>query len=328
MAMMNEASISTLPTREEIASARALVDPVVPPTPALSWPLLNERVGATTWIKHDNHTAVGSFKIRGAVVYIENLVRREPGVRGVIAATRGNFGQSIAFAARRHGLKAVIVIPHGNSVEKNLAMRALGAELIEHGSDFQEALDHSRGLASRIGLHWMPSYHRDLVAGVAVSAMDFLSQRPEMERVYVPIGMGTGVCAMIAARDALGHKASVIGVAAQRAPAIALSFKARCPVPHPSTTRIADGMACSTPNGEALRHMLAGVERIVTVDDPEIEAAQRAYFKDTHNVAEGAAGAGLAAILLERSEFPGGSVGTVFTGGNIDADAFLRVLSA
>jgi threonine dehydratase len=325
---MSGSANASLPTLEEITAMQAVVDAVVPPTPSLSWPLLNERLGATVWIKHDNHTAIGSFKIRGAVAYMDRLVGREPKVRGVIAATRGNFGQAVAFAARRHGLKAVIVIPHGNSIEKNLAMKALGAELIEHGTDFQAALDYSRELADQIGFHWISSYNRDLVLGSAVSAFEFLSERTELERVYVPIGMGTGICGMIAARDALRHKAAVIGVAAEGAPAIALSFEARKVVPHACSTRIADGLACSTPVTEALENILRGAERIVRVSDAEIEAAQREYFKDTHNVSEGAAGAGLAALFKERPSLAGRTVGTVFTGGNIDASTFLRVLSA
>lgn len=320
--------MSPLPTRAEIEAAAATLNALVPPTPAYSWPLLNERAGCELWVKHENHTGIGSFKLRGAVLYVARLVEREPGVRGVIAATRGNYGQSVAFAARRHNLTATIVVPRGNSTEKNRAMRALGAELIEQGDDFQAALDHAAELAARRQLHYMPSYHPDLVLGNAVSALAFLGSVPALERVYVPIGLGSGICAVMAARDALRLKTRVIGIAAERAPGIALSFEARKLIAHPVSTRIADGMACSTPNPDALAHILRGTERIVRVSDDEVEAAMRAYFTDTHNVAEGAAGSGLAAVLQERATLAGRRVGVVFTGGNVDAAIFTRVLAA
>jgi threonine dehydratase len=317
-----------LPTLDEIEAIAPAIDAVVPPTPAYDWPLLSGRVGGSLWVKHENHTAVGAFKIRGALAYISRLRERDSGAKGVIAATRGNYGQAIAFAARRSGLSATVVVPFGNSPEKNRAMRALGADLIEHGADFQEAFVRSEELAPRMGLHWVPSYHWDLVLGNAVSFLAFLRQAPPLARVYVPIGLGTGICAMIAARDALGLGTRIVGVAADRAPGIALSFEARRLIAHASSTRIADGLACSTPVAEALEHILIGAERIVRVSDDEIEAAQRAYFSDTHNVAEGAAGAALAAILKDGGAAKGGPIGVVFTGGNIDADSFQRVLAS
>lgn len=320
--------MKSLPSLEEIESVADSINALVPPTPAFDWPLLSARAGGPLWVKHENHTAIGSFKIRGALTYTARVLARDPDVRGLIAATRGNFGQAVAYAARLHGLSTTVVVPHGNSTEKNLAMRALGAELIEHGEDFQAALVHSEELAARRRLHWVPSYHRDLVLGNAVSLLAFLRQVPALARIYVPIGMGTGICAMIAARDALELPTRIIGVAADRAPAIALSYEARKVVPHPSSTRIADGMACSTPSAEALSHILKGVDRIVKVTDDEIESAQRAYFSDTHNLAEGAAGAGLAAVLKDRGTTPVEPAGVIFTGGNIDAAAFSRVLAS
>jgi threonine dehydratase len=317
-----------LPTLAEIDSISSAVDAVVPPTPQYSWPLLNERAGCELWVRHENHTAVGSFKIRGSLAYVGRLVARDPRVRGIVAATRGNFGQSLAFAASRHGLTATIVVPHGNSVEKNRAMRALGAELVVHGADFQEALVHSEALAAELGLHWVPSFHRDLVLGNAVSMLSFLRTAPSLDCVYFPVGMGTGVCALVAARDALGLATRIVGVVSEKAPATALSFESRKVVVHAADTRIADGLACSTPYPEALQAILAGVERIVSVTDDEVEAAMRAYFSDTHNVAEGAAGAGLAAVLKESRRVAGRRVGTVFTGGNVDAGAFSRVLGS
>jgi threonine dehydratase len=315
-----------LPSLEEIESIAPAIDALVPPTPQFSWPLLNARAGCELWVKHENHTAIGSFKIRGAVNYMSRLVEREPRVRGIIGATRGNFGQALAFAASRLGLASTIVVPHGNSVEKNRAMRGLGAELIEHGGDFQEALVHSERLARERRLHWVPAFHRDLAWGNAVSMLRFLRAAPALDLAYMPIGMGTGVCALVAARDALGLPTRIVGVASGQAPAIALSFEARRLVSHPAATRIADGMACSTPSPDALGFILGGVERIVTVSDDEAEAAMRAWFSDTHNAAEGAAGAGLAAVLREGGAVSGRRVGLVLTGGNVDAGAFSRVL--
>jgi threonine dehydratase len=315
-----------LPTLAEIESIAAGIDAVVPPTPQFSWPLLNARAGCGLWVKHENHTAIGSFKIRGALNYVDRLVEREPGVRGIVGATRGNFGQALAFAASRRGLASTIFVPHGNSVEKNRAMRALGAELIEHGDDFQAALVHSEGLAKDRKWHWVPAFHRDLVWGNAVSMLRFLRSAPALELAYMPIGMGTGICALIAARDALGLPTRIVGVASVEAPAIGLSFKARRVVAHPAATRIADGMACRTPSAEALGIILGGAERIAAVSDDEAEAAMRAYFSDTHNVAEGAAGTALAAVLRDSGDVSGKRVGVVLTGGNVDAAAFCRVL--
>jgi threonine dehydratase len=317
----------SLPTRAEIESLAAAINEVVPPTPQFTWPLLNARTGCELWVKHENHTPVGSFKIRGALAYMARLREREPDCRGVIAATRGNHGQAVAFAARRHELTATVVVPRGNSSEKNGAMRALGADLVEHGDDFQSALDHSKQLATARQLHAVPSFHYDLVAGNAVSALTFLQSTPPLDVVYVPIGLGSGICAMMAARDALGLSTRIVGVASDRAPGIALSFEARRLIPHPVSTRIADGLACSTPHPEALESILRGTDRVVRVTDEEVEDAMRAYFSDTHNVAEGACGAGLAAILREREALAGKRVGVVFTGGNVDTNVFARVLA-
>jgi threonine dehydratase len=319
---------SQLPTRGEIEALAPAINSIVPPTPQYSWPLLNARVGCELWVKHENHTAVGSFKIRGALVYVARLREREPECRGVIAATRGNHGQAVAFAAQQNGLSATIVVPHGNSAEKNRAMRALGAELIEEGDDFQAALEHSKHVAAVRKLHPVPSFHPDLVAGNAVSAWEFLKAAPALNAVYVPIGLGSGICAMMAARDALRLPTRIIGVASEGAPGIALSFEARRIVTHPVSTRIADGLACSTPHPDALEHILRGVERVVRVSDEEIEAGIRGYFSDTHNVAEGSAGAGLAAVWREREIIAGKKIGVVLTGGNVDTAVFARVLLA
>jgi threonine dehydratase len=316
-----------LPTRAEIEAAAKIVNAVIPPTPQYNWPLLNERAGCEVWVKHENHTPIAAFKIRGGFYYVSRLMEREPNLGGVVLATRGNHGQAIAFAARHFAIRATIVVPQGNSVEKNRAMRALGAELIEHGADFQAALEHSMKLARERGLHWVPSFHRDLVCGNAVSTLNFLQNTPPLARVYVPIGLGSGICAMLAAKKAVRSSMEIIGVASEAAPAIARSFAARHLVTRPATTRIADGLACSTPNSEALEHILAGVERVITVTDDEVESAMRAYFTDTHNVVEGAAAAALAGLLKEERINAGSRVGVVCTGGNVDRQVFARILS-
>lgn len=318
----------SLPTLAEIEAAAVHVNALVPATPQFTWPLLNARAGCELWVKHENHTAIGSFKIRGAVHYFAQLRTREPHLRGVVAATRGNYGQAIAFAARLNGLTATIVVPHGNSPAKNRAMRALGAELVEAGDDFQAAILHAQQLAAERGLHCAPAFHRDLVCGIAVSYLDFLRRAPALDVVYVPVGLGSGACAMIAARDALGLKTKIVGVVSARAPAYALSFETHRVTTQPAATRIADGVAVSTPNPDALAWLLAGLDRVIRVSDEEAEAALRLYFTDTHNVAEGAAALALAAALQERASLAGRRVGLAFTGGNIDAAVFARVLSA
>ncbi|MGH7004728.1 MAG: threonine dehydratase [Alphaproteobacteria bacterium] len=309
-----------------LQDAATLVHRTVAPTPQHCWPLLSARLGTEVWVKHENHTAAGAFKLRGGLVYIDRLKRREPGVTGVVAATRGNHGQSVAFAARRAGINAVIVVPHGNSREKNAAMKAFGAELIEHGHDFQVALEHARGIAEERRLHLLPSFHDDLVEGVASYSLEFLSAVSALDAVYVPIGLGSGICGMIAARDALGLDMEVIGVVAENAATYALSFKARTPVPTNSADTIADGMACRVPVPEAVKRINAGAARIVEVTEAEIKAAMRHYFTDTHNIAEGAGAAPLAAALKERARLAGKKVGLVLTGGNVDRDVFAVVL--
>lgn len=314
-------------SRAALEDAAALVHKTIAPTPQHGWPLLSARVGAEVWVKHENHTALGAFKVRGGLCYVDELKRRKPGVAGVIAATRGNHGQSVAFAARRAGLKAVVVVPHGNSREKNAAMKALGAELIEHGHDFQAAYEHAQALAAERRLHPFPSFHDTLIKGVASYSMEFLAAVPDLDTVYVPIGLGSGICGMIAARDALGCKTEVVGVVSENAATYALSFKAGKPVPTNSADTMADGMACRVPVPEAVARINRGAARIVEVSDAEIEAAMRHYFTDTHNVAEGAGAAPLAAALKERAKLASKKIGLVLSGGNVDREIYSRVLT-
>ncbi len=298
----------------------------MPPTPQRVWPLLAGRAGAELWIKHENHTPIGSFKARSGLAYVARLRREDPSARGLVAATRGNFGQSVAFAGRRHGLRSVMVVPSGNSAEKNAAMKALGAELVEHGADFQDAYEYAQRLSGEQGLHMVRSFGRELWLGTASYGLELLRAVADLEAIYVPIGQGSGICGVIAARDALGSKARVVGVAAANAAAYALSFAAGRAVSTDSANTIADGMACRVPDPEALAIIQRGADRVVTVSDEEIRAAMRYYFTDTHNVAEGAGAAALAAVLQERNAVRGRKVAAVLTGGNVDAPVYREVL--
>jgi len=314
-------------TRADLDDAAALVGAVVPPTPQRRWPLLERRSGCEVWVKHENHAPTGAFKVRGGLVYVQGLRRRAPDVRGVLAATRGNHGQSVAFAATRAGLEAVVVVPHGNSTEKNAAMRAFGAELIEHGQDFQEASEFAAELAAKRGLHFISSFAEDLVRGVATYALELFLGAPDLDAVYVPVGMGSGICGVIAARDALKLRTRVIGVVSEALPSYQHSFAAGRPMPTPPAPTIADGLACRVPNPDAVAVICAGAERVVAVSEPAIRAAMRAYFTDTHNVVEGAGAAPLAALLAEGDRMRGRRVAVVASGGNVDASVFRAVLA-
>jgi threonine dehydratase len=275
-------------------------------------------------VKHENHTPIGAFKVRGGLVYHDRLKREQPKVPGIISATRGNHGQSLAFAAGRAGVPATIYVPHGNSIEKNRAMRAFGAELVEHGEDFQAAREESARHAARAGLHMVPSFHRDLVLGVATYALEFLRAAPDLDVIYVPIGQGSGVCGCILARDLLGRNTEIVGVQSTEAPSYALSFAAGGLVTTETSNTHADGMATRIPDEEALAIIRKGASRIVQVTDDEVGAAIRAYWTDTHNLAEGAGAAALAAALKEKSKLQGRRVGLILSGGNIDFDLFQR----
>ena len=312
---------------DEIMAAGEVIYRHMGPTPEYRWPLICERAGTEVWVKHENHTPIGAFKLRGGLVYIDDLMKRAPDTRGVVAATRGNHGQSVAFAARGAGIEAVVVAPQGNSIEKNQAMRAFGAELIEHGRDFNAALDHAVELAETRGLHLFPSYHPALVHGVATYSLELLRAVPDLDTVYVPIGLGSGIAGVIAARDALGLKTRVVGVVAEQAASYALSFEAGRPIPTDSADTLADGMAVRIPNPDALETILKGAERVVAVSEDQIEAAMRAYFADTHNLAEGAGAAPLAALLKERHAMAGKKVGLVLSGGNVDTEVYRTILA-
>jgi threonine dehydratase len=317
-------------TNDEVEAALRTVREAVPATPQYAWPLLARRLGMTVWVKHENHTPAGAFKVRGGLTYFERLARTGGAARGVISATRGNHGQSVGFAARKWGLPATIVVPHGNSLEKNAAMRALGVELIEHGEDFQASREHAKRLAERDGLHMVPSFHRDLVRGVMTYWMEFFSsfaRGEEPEVVFVPIGQGSGFCSAAAARAHSGARSRLVGVVSAHATTYLDSFRARRIVEAPVTTRLADGMACRIADQEALDIVLAEADDVVAVTDDEVAEAMRVLFADTHNVAEGAGAAALAAAMQQRERWRARRVGVPLTGGNVDTDVFASVLS-
>ncbi|MEZ0306347.1 MAG: threonine dehydratase [Ramlibacter sp.] len=317
--------------RDEIEAAQKTVYAVMPPTPQYAWPLLRDRLGMKVWVKHENHTPAGAFKVRGGLTYFSALSQASKGeTTGVITATRGNHGQSVGFGARKHGMTATIVVPHGNSVEKNAAMRALGTTLIEYGDDFQAAREHAIALAAERKLHMVPSFHRDLIKGVMTYWLEFFQSLPrgeEPEVVFVPIGQGSGFCAAAAARAITGAKSKLIGVVSAHATTYLDSFRAKRVVEAPVTTLLADGMACRIADEEALEVVLRDAEDVITVTDEEVAQAMRVLFADTHNVAEGAGAAGLAAAMQQRSRWQGRTVGVALTGGNVDSAVFARVLS-
>jgi threonine dehydratase len=317
-----------MPTLSELEAAASIVYQSMPATPQQRWPLLDRRCGAEVWVKHENHTPVGAFKVRGGLVYVDDLFRSQPGVAGIVAATRGNHGQSVAFAAGRYGRAVAVVAPFGNSVEKNRAMRALGAELIERGHDFQAALEAAADITEERGWHFMPSFHQLLVQGVSSYSLELLRAVPDLETLYVPIGLGSGICGAIAVRDALNLRTRIVGVVSTAAPAYARSLEAGRVISHEVTTRIADGIACRTPVAEALEIIRRGAERIVLVSDEEVEEAMRAIYEDTHNVAEGAGASALAALLQERHRMAGRAVGFVLTGANVDSRLFAPILQS
>ena len=316
-----------LPSLADIEAAATVVYRDFPPTPQYRWGLLSERLGTECWLKHENHTPVGAFKIRGGLTYFDQLARRGPLPSEVISATRGNHGQSMGWAARRHGVACTIVVPRGNSLEKNAAMRALGVTLVEHGDDFQEAREHALHLAQERGAHMVPSFHPDLLRGVATYWWEFLRAVPQLDVVYVPIGQGSGACSAMAAKRALGHGVRIVGVVSRHATTYADSIAAGRVIEAPVTTQLADGMACRVADQAALDILIPHLDHVVQVSDAEVAAAMRALFTDTHNVAEGAGAAALAAALQERESLRGLCVGLALTGGNVDAPVFSEVLS-
>jgi len=313
-------------SKRELEDATRLVHEVVPPTPQYIWPQICNQAATTVWVKHENHTPTGAFKIRGGITFIDWLKRTEPETRGIITATRGNHGQSQALAATNAGLQATIVVPHGNSVEKNAAMCAFGGSLIEFGEDFDAARAEAERLSGEDDLFMVPPFHKELVRGVATYACELFGALPDLDTVYVPVGCGSGICGVIAARDAMGRKTRIVGVVSEHAQTAKLSFESGSLVETESAQTFADGMAVRIPVKEALEIYSRGADRIVSVSDDEVAEAMRIYFRHTHNVVEGAGAAPLAAILQERDGLDNKTVAAVVTGGNVDSDVFAAVL--
>lgn len=313
-------------TYDDIEQAARQVYQVMPATAQYAWPLLAERLGCTVWIKHENHTPTGAFKVRGGITFMQWLKREHPHVNGIVTATRGNHGQSLALAASAAGLRALIVVPEGNSIEKNKAMRGFGGEVVEYGRDFDEAREEAARLAQTHGLYLVPPFHPELVKGVATYALELFKAAPDLHTVYVPIGCGSGICAVIAARDALGLQSQIVGVVSTEAMAAKRSFEAAEIHETPSANTFADGLAVRKPIPEAFAIYSAGAARIVAVNDEEIAEAMRVYYTDTHNLAEGAGAAALAALIQERAEMEGKKVGVILSGGNVDRSVYARVI--
>ncbi|TFH79431.1 MULTISPECIES: threonine dehydratase [Pseudomonas] len=313
-------------TREDIEQAARQVYQVMPATAQYRWPLLAERLGCTVWVKHENHTPTGAFKVRGGITFMHWLRREHPNVKGIVSATRGNHGQSLALAASAVGLRALIVVPEGNSLEKNNAMRGFGGEVVEYGRDFDEAREEAARLALEHGLYLVPPFHTELVKGVATYALELFSAAPDLHTVYVPIGCGSGICGVIAARDALGLATQVVGVVSTEAAAAKLSFEAKTICETASANTFADGLAVRKPIAEAFDVYGVGAARIVSVSEDEIAEAMRVYYTDTHNLAEGAGAAALAALMQERDRMQGKRVGVILSGGNIDRAVYARVI--
>lgn len=320
--------MTELPTLAQIEAATHTIYTAFGPTPQYCWPLLSQRLGTACWVKHENHTPVGAFKVRGGLTYFEHLRSLGPLPKEVISATRGNHGQSIAYAATQHGVACTIVVPLGNSVEKNAAMQALGAQLIEHGHDFQEAREHAQALAVTRDAHMVPSYHPALVLGVATAWLEFLRAVPALDVLYVPIGLGSGACAAVAAKQALGHAVKLVGVVSAHATTYADSLAAGQVVEAPVSTVLADGMAVRRADAQALMILQKGLNRVVQVSDAHVAQAMRDLYTDTHNVAEGAGAASFAAAWAEREQLRGLVVGTTLCGGNVDASVLSQVLQA
>lgn len=317
----------SLPNRQQLETAADIVYEAMSPTPQYCWPLIDQALGCEVWVKHENHTPTGAFKVRGGLVYLHELARRDPSARNIVSATRGNHGLSVGFAARRHGMTAHIVVPRGNSVEKNGAMRALGVNVIEHGAEFQESREYAAALALRNNWHMIPSMHPDLLAGVASYWMELLRAQPDIDTVFVPIGQGSGICAAVAAKKALGLDTRIIGVVSAHALAYQKSFEAGCKIESPVSTQIADGLACRVPDDSSLQIILSGVDRILAVTDAEVAAAMKLIFVATHNVAEGAGAAAMAAAMQVKSSLRGMKIGLPLCGGNVDAQQFAGIIS-
>lgn len=317
-----------LPSLNEIEAASKVVYQHMLPTPQYRWANLNQRLGVDLWLKHENHTPLGAFKVRGGLVYFDRMANEPTLKNGVICATRGNHGQSVAFAAAKYDIPTTIVVPHGNSKEKNAAMISLGAKLIEAGNDFQDSIEFATKLVDKESLHLVPSLHPLLIHGVATYSLELFRAAEKIDVIYVPIGQGSGICGAIAVRNALKLKTEIVGVVSSEAAAYSRSFAEKRIVEVPAKTRIADGMACRKPNEQSLQCIIENVSRIVEVTDDEVEQAMRDLFECTHNLAEGAGAAAVAAVKKDCEKLAGKTVAAILCGGNVDRDVFGKILNA
>lgn len=310
----------------QFQAAAEIVYEFMQPTPQIAWPLLRQRAGGEIWVKHENHTPTGAFKIRGGLTHMR--LRRQRGeTGGVISATRGNHGQSLATAGARENIPVVIVAPQGNSIEKNAAMRAQGAELIEYGSDFDEAAQYAQTVAEERGLSKIPSFHPELCLGVSTYGRELFAAVGDLDAVYVPVGLGSGICSLITQRDLLGLKTDIVGVVSNAANTYALSLAAGRPVATNTANTFADGVAVREPSPQALEIICKGAARIVEVNDDDVAEAVRIYYSCTHNMAEGAGAAPLAARMQDSSKMSGKKTAVILTGGNIDMPWFAKILA-
>ncbi|SDP33106.1 threonine dehydratase [Pedococcus dokdonensis] len=314
-------------THAELDAATEVVRRHFPATPQIAWPLLGEHVGATVWVKHENATPTGAFKVRGGLVYADRASRERPAVQGFVSATRGNHGQSLAYAGRRAGLRVVIVVPEGNSPDKNAAMQGFGAQLVVHGRDYQEAREHAMGLEDELGLEAVPPFHPDLVVGVATYARELFDAAGPLDTVYVPVGMGSGICGVIGVRDLLGLDTEIVGVVSEQAPATALSFAAGEVVTTPAAATFVDGVACRAPVPDAVAEIVRGAARVLAVSEDATAEAMRVLLRTTHQLPEPSGAIALAGLLSERDRQVGRRVAVVQSGGNCDADILGTVLA-
>ncbi|MEM7100193.1 MAG: threonine dehydratase [Pseudomonadota bacterium] len=313
-------------TTTQLQAAQSIVYRHMQPTATFNWPGLSNVLGAQLWLKHENHTPIGAFKVRGGLVFAENLAHS--GFDGeLVTATRGNHGQSIPYGACRIGLDVTVYVPHGNSREKNAAMRHWGANLVEFGRDFDEARLEAARVAQERGAMLVPSFDERLVQGVATYGAELFDGVDGLDRIYVPIGMGSGACSLIWLRDLLGLPTEIFGVVSSRADAMARSIEAGTIVETEDAKTFADGMATRVPHPQAFDIMAAGLAGVVRVSDEEIAQAIRLIFEHTHNVAEGAGAAAVAAALQQKDALSGKRVAAILTGGNIDREWFAQILN-
>ncbi len=317
----------TLFSMQDLEQSAELVYQHMSATAQYSWPLINKEVGAEVWVKHENHTPAGAFKVRGGITFIDWLSKAHPDVKGIVTATRGNHGQSQARAAVAAGLTATIVVPEGNSKEKNAAMEAFGAKLIIEGADFDVARGKADEIAVNEKLYPVAPFHSHLVMGVSTYALELFSSVPDIDTVYVPVGCGSGICGLITARDLLGLSTKIVGVVSTEAQAVKLSYDSGIITQTESANTFADGMAVRAVIPEAYAVYSEGAQRIVAVTDDAVAQAIRLYYKHTHNLAEGAGAAPLAALMQEKAAMRGKKVAVILCGGNIDTDIFVSVMN-